>query len=98
VVSNFVIQGGDPEGSGWGGAGYALRAEINPNRFLRGALGMPRSAGFDTGGSQLFFSLLPTPHLDGQYTVYGQVVEGAEVLDRLERGDRIVKARIVHRK
>ncbi len=95
VVSNFVVQGGDPDGSGWGGSGYALRAEINQEPFLRGALGMPRSTGFDTGGSQLFFSHIPTPHLEGQYTVFGQVRKGSEVLDLLERGDRIISARVL---
>ncbi|MGZ3736777.1 MAG: peptidylprolyl isomerase, partial [Bdellovibrionota bacterium] len=94
VISNFVVQGGDPDGTGFGGAGYTLRAEINRHPFARGALGMPRSQGFDTGGGQLFFSLEPTPHLEGQYTVFGQVIRGAEVLDHLERGDRILHARL----
>lgn len=98
VVSNFVVQGGDPDGSGWGGSGYALRAEINRQPFVRGALGMPRSQGFDTGGSQLFFSHIPVPHLDGQYTVFGIVVDGAEVLDRLERGDKILSAKVINNK
>lgn len=98
VIPNFVAQGGDPDGTGFGGAGYSIRAEINRQPFARGALGMPRSQGFDTGGGQLFFSLVPTPHLEGQYTVFGQVTQGVEVLDRLERGDRIVKARIIQRK
>jgi cyclophilin family peptidyl-prolyl cis-trans isomerase/HEAT repeat protein len=92
VISNFVVQGGDPDGTGFGGAGYALRAEINRKLFTRGALGMPRSQGFDTGGGQLFFSHIPTPHLDGQYTVFGRIVEGEAVIDSLERGDRIVHA------
>jgi cyclophilin family peptidyl-prolyl cis-trans isomerase/HEAT repeat protein len=95
VIPNFVAQGGDPDGTGFGGAGYSLRAEINRKPFARGALGMPRSQGFDTGGGQVFFSLVPTPHLEGQYTVYGQVVDGAPVLDLLERGDRILKVRIL---
>ncbi|MES2855602.1 MAG: HEAT repeat domain-containing protein, partial [Bdellovibrionota bacterium] len=82
VVSNFVIQGGDPDGTGWGDSGYSLRAEINPIEFERGSLGMPRSTGFDTGGSQLFFMHQPTPHLDGQYTVFGRVIEGLDVIDR----------------
>lgn len=98
VVSNFVVQGGDPDGSGWGGGGYALRAEVNQQPFLRGALGMPRSQGFDTGGSQLFFSHIPTPHLEGQYTVFGQAVRGLDVIDRLERGDLILRARLIHAK
>lgn len=92
VVSNFVVQGGDPAGSGWGGPGYTLRDEINRRRYGRGTLGMPK-AGKDTGGCQLFLTHVPTPHLDGLYTVFGRVVEGLDVLDRLEVGDRILRAR-----
>jgi peptidylprolyl isomerase len=56
---------------------------------------MPRSQGFDTGGGQLFFSHIPTPHLEGQYTVFGQVRAGMEVIDLLERGDTIQSARVI---
>jgi len=94
VVPNFVIQGGDPDGSGYGDAGYSLRAEINEHRYERGTLGMPRGESFDSGGSQLFFTHLPTPHLDGQYTVFGQIRKGTEVIDRIEQGDRILRARL----
>ena len=89
VVANFVVQGGDPDGTGAGDSGYSVRAEINDIAYDRGTLGMPRAQGFDTGGSQVFFAHLPTPHLDGQYTVFGRVIKGVEVLDRLERGDKI---------
>ncbi len=92
VVPNFVIQGGDPRGDGWGGPGYALRDEINLVRFERGTLGMPKS-GPDSGGCQIFITHLPTPHLDGNYTAFGQVVLGLDVVDRIEVGDRIVRAR-----
>lgn len=92
VVSNFVIQGGDPDQSGWGSAGYSLRAEINPVPFERGTLGMPRSSGFDTGGIQFFINHIPTPHLDGQYTVFGKVTDGLDVIDRSEVGDLILRA------
>ncbi len=95
VVSDFVIQGGDPEGSGWGDAGFSLRAEINEHRFTRGALGMPRNEDFDTGGSQLFFNHIATPHLDGQYTVFGQIRSGLEVVDQIEQGDLITTARVL---
>jgi cyclophilin family peptidyl-prolyl cis-trans isomerase/HEAT repeat protein len=95
VVSDFVIQGGDPEGSGWGDAGFSLRAEINEHRFARGTLGMPRGDDFDSGGSQLFFNHIPTPHLDGQYTVFGQIRSGLEVVDQIEQGDLITSARVV---
>ncbi|MCX5797654.1 MAG: peptidylprolyl isomerase [Elusimicrobia bacterium] len=93
VVSGFVIQGGDPRGSGWGDAGFFLRDEISPLRFERGTVGMPK-AGKDTGGCQLFVTHVPTPHLDGRYTVFGRVVRGMDVVDRIEPGDKIVKARL----
>jgi cyclophilin family peptidyl-prolyl cis-trans isomerase len=89
VVPNFVIQGGDPDNSGWGDAGFSVRAEVNHRRYVRGTLGMPRSAGFDTGGVQIFLTHIPTPHLDGQYTVFGQVRSGLQVIDRIELGDRV---------
>ena len=92
VVPEFVVQGGDPRGDGWGGPGYSLRDEINRLRYRRGALGMALS-GPDTGGSQFFFTLSPQPHLDGGYTVFGRVIGGEEVLDRIRQGDRIVAVR-----
>jgi cyclophilin family peptidyl-prolyl cis-trans isomerase len=92
VVSNFVIQGGDPDKSGWGSAGYSLRAEINHVPFERGSVGMPRSTGFDTGGVQFFINHVPTPHLDGQYTVFGKVIDNLEVIDQSEVGDVILKS------
>ncbi len=91
IVTNFVVQGGDPRGSGWGDAGFSLRDEISPLRFDRGMVGMPK-AGKDTGGCQLFVTLVPTPHLDGRFTVFGQVVRGMEVVDSLEPGDLILGA------
>lgn len=93
VVTAFVVQGGDPRGSGWGDDGFRLVDEANPAPFLRGTLGMPK-AGPDTGGCQLFVSLVPTPHLDGRYTAFGRVTLGMDVLDALEPGDKIVKARL----
>jgi cyclophilin family peptidyl-prolyl cis-trans isomerase/HEAT repeat protein len=88
VVPDFVIQGGDPRGDGYGGPGYDLRDEINRLRYERGTVGMAL-AGPDTGGSQFFIALAPQPHLDGGYTVFGQVVQGEEVLDRIQADDRI---------
>ncbi len=93
VVTAFVVQGGDPRGSGWGDAGFRLADEVNPAPFLRGTLGMPK-AGPDTGGCQLFVSLVPAPHLDGRYTAFGHVVSGMDVLDVLEPGDKILRARL----
>lgn len=91
VVTAFVVQGGDPRGSGWGDDGFRLADEANPLPFLRGTLGMPK-AGPDTGGCQLFVSLVPTPHLDGRYTAFGRVTAGMDVLDALQPGDKILKA------
>jgi cyclophilin family peptidyl-prolyl cis-trans isomerase len=92
VVPDFVVQGGDPRGDGWGGPGYSLRDEINRRRYTAGALGMALS-GPDTGGSQFFVTLTPQPHLDGGYTVFGRLLSGAEVLDNLRQGDRLLRVR-----
>jgi cyclophilin family peptidyl-prolyl cis-trans isomerase/HEAT repeat protein len=94
VVPDFVVQGGDPRGDGWGGPGYALRDEINRLRYERGTLGMALS-GPDTGGSQFFIALSRQPHLDGGYTAFGRVVDGDAVLDQIRQGDRIEKIREV---
>jgi cyclophilin family peptidyl-prolyl cis-trans isomerase/HEAT repeat protein len=92
VVPNFVIQGGDPRGDTSGGPGYVIRDELNRNLYLRGTLGMALS-GPDTGGSQWFVTHSPQPHLDATYTVFGRVVRGMEVAERLLPGDRIIRIR-----
>jgi cyclophilin family peptidyl-prolyl cis-trans isomerase len=88
VVPNFVIQDGDPRGDGNGGPGYQIRCEINQLTYLGGAVGMALS-GKDTGGSQWFVTHSPQPHLDGGYTVFGNVVSGMDVVDGIVRGDVI---------
>ncbi|MEO6487903.1 MAG: HEAT repeat domain-containing protein [Thermoanaerobaculia bacterium] len=89
VVPNFVVQGGDPRNDQNGGPGYAIRDEINMQKYTRGALGMALS-GFDTGGSQFFITHSPQPHLDGGYTIFGRVFSGMSgVVDQTERGDRV---------
>ena len=88
VVSNFVVQGGDPRGDGWGGPGYAIRSEFSSGSYGRGTLGMA-SAGKDTEGSQFFITHSPQPHLDGRYTIFGRVIEGMDVVDRIQAGDVI---------
>jgi cyclophilin family peptidyl-prolyl cis-trans isomerase/HEAT repeat protein len=88
VVPNFVIQDGDPRGDGNGGPGYQIRCEINEVPYERGAVGMALS-GKDTGGSQWFVTHSPQPHLDGGYTVFGNVVAGMDVVDAIARGDVI---------
>ncbi len=92
VVPDFVVQTGDPRGDGWGGPGFALRDEINRQRFQRGAVGMALS-GPDTGGSQFFIALSPQPHLDGGYTVFGQVEGNDSVLDQIRQEDGLVTIR-----
>jgi cyclophilin family peptidyl-prolyl cis-trans isomerase/HEAT repeat protein len=96
VVPNFVIQGGDPRGDGEGGPGYQIRCEVNTRPYVRGAVGMALS-GKDTGGSQFFITHSPQPHLDGGYTVFGQVTSGMEVVDRIVRGDLINRIVITER-
>ncbi|HEV7991665.1 MAG TPA: peptidylprolyl isomerase [Gemmatimonadaceae bacterium] len=93
VVPNFVVQGGDPRGDGNGGPGHAIRDEMNQHRYVRGTMGMALS-GPNTGGSQFFVTHSPQPHLDGGYTVFGQLRTGGDVLDRIVQGDRIVRVTI----
>ncbi|AGC46413.1 peptidyl-prolyl cis-trans isomerase [Myxococcus stipitatus DSM 14675] len=88
VVPDFVAQGGDPRGDGEGGPGYSIRCEMTRRPYLRGVLGMALS-GKDTGGSQFFFTHAPQPHLDGRYTVFGEVVSGMDTVDALLEGDVI---------
>jgi cyclophilin family peptidyl-prolyl cis-trans isomerase/HEAT repeat protein len=90
VVPNFVIQGGDPRNDMNGGPGYAIRDEINLQKYTRGAVGMALS-GADTGGSQFFIAHSPQPHLDGGYTIFARVYDGMNsVVDQTERGDRVL--------
>ncbi|MCI0496348.1 peptidylprolyl isomerase [candidate division KSB1 bacterium] len=93
VVPDFVIQAGCPRSDGWGGPGYMIRCEINPKRYDRGTVGMAL-AGKDTGGSQFFITHTPQPHLDGRYTVFGQVIQGLNVLDEIQPFDAIEKIEI----
>ena len=92
IVANFVVQGGDPRGDGWGGPGFALRDELSLVPYDTGAVGLAL-AGPDTGGSQLFVTLTPQPHLLGRYPRLGEVVAGMEVASRLGRGDTILRVR-----
>jgi peptidylprolyl isomerase len=92
VVSDFIIQGGDPDKTGYGDAGWDVRSEINSWKFERGSVGIARTADFDSGSVQIFINTVPTPFLDGQYTVFAQVIDGMDVVDRIEMGDLILKA------
>ncbi|HEV8481765.1 MAG TPA: HEAT repeat domain-containing protein [Candidatus Eisenbacteria bacterium] len=93
IVPNFVVQDGDPTGTGWGGPGYAIRCEYNRRRYDTGAVGMALS-GKDTGGSQYFITQSPQPHLDGRYTIFGHVTRGLELLDDFRLDDEIQKVTV----
>lgn len=90
VVPNFVVQDGDPTGTGNGGPGYEIRDEVSVLPYAPATVGMAL-AGPDTGGSQWFVTQAPEPHLDGLYTVFGTVVSGFDVVMRIEQGDRILR-------
>ena len=95
VISNFMIQGGDPTGTGTGGPGYRFRDETsgNPHKHGTGSLSMA-NAGPNTNGSQFFITHAPQPHLDGKHTVFGQVVQGQEVVDAVRKGDVLTSVTI----
>ncbi len=83
VIKDFMIQGGDPTGTGAGGPGYKLKAEFNDVKHVPGILSMARTADPDSGGSQFFIMHGDAPHLDNQYTAYGKVTEGMETVDKI---------------
>lgn len=93
LVPDFVVQDGDPRGDGEGGPHYSIRDELNDLPYLRGTVGMALG-GKDTGGSQWFVTISPQPHLDARYTVFGRVVKGMEVVDRLQQWDTIDRVRV----
>ncbi len=93
VVPDFVVQDGDPRGDGEGGPGFTIRDELNQLPYLRGTVGMALDWK-DTGGSQFFITHSPQPHLDARYTTFGRVVNGIELVDRIEPGDVIRRVQI----
>ena len=99
VIKNFMIQGGDPQGTGMGGPGYSIKGEFNHNGFKndlkheRGVLSMARSFMPDSAGIQFFIMHKDSPHLDGEYAGFGKVIEGIEIIDKIanektDRGDK----------
>ena len=94
VVPNFVIQGGCNRGDGWGGEDYSIRSEFSQTRYAEGSVGMA-SAGKDTEGTQWFITHSPTPHLDGRYTIFAEVVSGMEVVHQIHVGDLIQSIELV---
>jgi cyclophilin family peptidyl-prolyl cis-trans isomerase len=96
VIAGFMAQGGDPKGTGAGGPGYHIKCEcVRKDHKLhdRGVISMAH-AGKDTGGSQFFITFEKTPHLDGKHTVFGHVIEGMDVVDKIKQGDVIEKATV----
>lgn len=104
VEPGFVVQGGDPQSKtmtpgdrrlGTGGPGYKVKAEFNKQKHVRGVLAMARSQDPDSAGSQFYITLAPAHFLDGQYTVFGRVTSGMEVVDTIKIGDRITSVKIL---
>jgi len=95
VIANFMIQGGDPEGSGRGGPGYRFEDECkgNPHKHKAGTLSMA-NAGPGTNGSQFFITHVVTDWLDGKHTVFGQVLSGQDVVNAVQQGDKLVKVTV----
>jgi peptidyl-prolyl cis-trans isomerase B (cyclophilin B) len=95
VIDDFVIQGGDPTGTGRGGPGYQFEDETagNPLKHETGVISMA-NAGPNTNGSQFFITLSPQPHLNGRHTVFGKVVQGQDVVESIQQGDRILAVRV----
>ncbi len=87
VIGDFMVQTGDPTGTGRGGSGQRMAAEFSPSHFRAGSVGMARSSDPDSADSQFFIVLRDSPHLDGQYTLWGQVIAGGEFLAMIKKGD-----------
>jgi peptidylprolyl isomerase len=104
VIEGFMAQSGDPTGTGTGGSGQKLAAEFSRARHLRGTVSMARANDPNSADSQFFICFQPVSHLDGQYTVWGQVVQGMEFVDKIKRGapgsgtvqspDRVVRVQV----
>ncbi|MDD4802445.1 MAG: peptidylprolyl isomerase [Syntrophomonas sp.] len=94
VIPGFMIQGGDPDGNGMGGPGYSIKGEFTKNGFVnnlhhsRGVLSMARSQSNDSAGSQFFIMVADASHLDGEYTAFGKVIEGIEIVDKIVNAPR----------
>jgi peptidyl-prolyl cis-trans isomerase B (cyclophilin B) len=93
VIADFMAQGGDPTGTGTGGPGYKFADEFTSHTHVTGALSMA-NAGPDTNGSQFFICYAPQPHLDGHHSVFGQLIEGMDILKQLKNGD-VIKRMVI---
>ena len=93
VEPGFVVQGGDPKGDGTGGPGYNVKAEFNARPHVRGTVAMARTSQPDSAGSQFYICLDDASFLNGQYTVFGQMIEGFDALDAIKRGDAMISVK-----
>ena len=94
VIPGFMAQGGDPLGSGMGGPDYTIKDEFNSRKHLKGTVAMAKTLEPDSAGSQFYICFEPQPSLDGKYTVFGQVIEGIDVVDGIQKGDVMKKVYI----
>jgi peptidylprolyl isomerase/peptidyl-prolyl cis-trans isomerase B (cyclophilin B) len=94
VVPGFVIQGGDPSGNGSGGPGYTIKAEFSERKHLLGTVAMARTPDPDSAGSQFYICLDALPSLDRQYTTFGQVFEGIDIVQKIVAGDKMTKVTV----
>ena len=95
VQPGVLVQGGDPKGDGSGGPGYTIKAEFNSQKHVRGTVGMARGLSPDSAGSQFYILLADAAEMDGQYTVFGTVASGIEVVEKIQVGDKIKSIKIV---
>lgn len=97
VIPKFMAQGGDPLGDGTGGPGYTIKDEFNSRKHVAGTVAMARTTEPNSAGSQFYICFEPQPHLDGQYTVFGQVIEGMDVVNQIQQGDVMKRVYIADR-
>jgi cyclophilin family peptidyl-prolyl cis-trans isomerase len=96
VEPGFVVQGGDPNGDGTGGPGYKIKAEFNSRKHVTGTVAMARASHPDSAGSQFYICLAPASFLDNNYTVFGQVTEGMDLVQQIRRGDKMTSVKVVN--
>jgi len=95
VDPGFVIQTGDPTGTGYGGAGYNIKAEFNKRKHVEGTVAMARADDPNSASSQFYICLDEFPHLDGKYTVFGQVTKGLDVIHKIKQSDKLISVKII---